>query len=266
MRAELLALATLAIGCAPPDASQALDDVSHALYRQWADAAQQSMPGDVSQLETLLTAVNLAGGVDGRSFRVPPPSRDDLAGVPYPMDRDPKDAIGTCVARRSKWPIDDNARFILEANQLDAEPTATKYVRTFVDPTDPSCFGAGTCETLLTDNDITRDNSVLTVTYLLHKHLRWVTLADGRRVIAARAFTDRNWPGSKDGTGIRQSYALDVFVAQPDATTIRYQCSWSQTDVGFVLDDGIALAVLTDAVDRGLAATDTAIGKHFHGE
>jgi hypothetical protein len=269
MRAERLLTVALLLGaggCAPPDASAQLDAFTHFLYREWADGDATQMQDGVARLDQQLATLNFDGGTDGRSFRVTPLQRGDLATVSWPMDHDPQKAIGSCVARRSEWPIDDQARFIISPDQLAAEPTAKSYVRTFVDPTDPSCFVGQGCPVLLTDNQITRDTAVLTVAFLLHKNLRWVRLGEDRWAIAARSFTDRPYPGQKSGTGIQQSYSLDLFLAQADARTVRYQCSWSQTDVGFALDDDLALSVLVGSVDSAMAATDKAIGKLFHGQ
>jgi hypothetical protein len=199
-----------------------------------------------------------------RSYHVTPLDRDDLSGVDWPSSRDPNAAIGACVVRRSRWPIDDQVKLIQLADQIDAEPSASAYQRHFVDPADPSCFTEQGCSPLVTDNDITRDNAALTVSYLLHKHLRWVRLAPDRWAIAARSFTDRPFAGQKDGTALDQSYSIDVFLAQSDARTVRYQCSWSETALGVDLDDGLQLAVLVDGVDRALGASDDAISKHFH--
>ena len=267
MRAEPLFAIVIAFaaGCAPPDAATQLDTTTHSLYRDWGDSDANPMQSVAAALDAQLAKLNFDGGTGGRSFRFTPLNRSDLVDVSWPMDKDPHNAIGACVARRSGWPIDDQARFVLSPDQAAAEPTAKSYTRTFVDPTDPSCFVGQGCPVLLTDNQITRDTPVLTVSFLLHKNLRWVRLDGDRWAIAARSFTDQPYPGAKAGTGIEQSYSIDVFLGQADGRTVRYQCSWAQTDVGFALDDDLALSVLVGGVDDAMAATDTAIGKQLHG-
>jgi hypothetical protein len=247
-------------GCGPQDAPTDLNELTHFLYREWDD--------DLHMQDALLKLdaqkFNLDGSTDDRSYHMTPLSRDDLMGVNWPMSRDPNKAIGSCVVRRSKWGMDDQVKLIQLPDQLDAEPSATHYARTFVDPTDPSCFTAQGCSILKTDNDITRDNSAITVSFLLHKNYRWVRLGPDRWAIAARSNTDHPYKGSKDGTAINQSYSMDIFLQQPDLRTVRYQCSWSETDLGVDLDDGLVLAILVTGVDQALSASDDAIQKHFH--
>lgn len=256
--------ALLAIACGPPDAPDDLDALTHFLYREWNNQTPSVMEDGVAKLDTLLNALPLDGGVGGRSFRVTELTRDDLHDVAWPSDRNPKNAIGSCVARRSKWPIEDNARFIGESDQLDAEPTAKSYVRTFLDPMDPACFIDGTCPVLLTDNDIKRENTLITVEFTLHKLLRWVPLVTTRRAIAARSYIDHEFKGSKSGTSLKQSYSIDVFLGQDDGSTVRYQCSWAETDINLAVDEDLQLSVLVSATNDALAATDDAIEKRYH--
>ena len=267
MRAEpLLAMAVaVAAGCAPPDAATQIDTITHSLYRDWGESDPETMQSVAGALDAQLAKLDLDGGTGGRSFRVTPLGTADLAGVSWPMDKDPQKAIGACVAGRSRWPIDDQARFILSPDQTPAEPTAKSYTRTFVDPTDPSCFVGAGCPVLLTDNQITRDTPVLTVSFLLHKNLRWVRLDGERWAIAARSFTDRPFSGQQAGTGIEQSYSEDIFLGQADGRTVRYQCSWAETHVSVAVDDDLALGVLVSSVDDAFAATDAAIAQQLHG-
>lgn len=261
--AALVAVVPL-IGCGPPDAPKELDALTHFLFREWAHPTATVMEDGVAELDVLLNGLNLDGSLDDRSFRVTTLSKDDLADVTWPTKRNPKDAIGSCVARRSKWPLVDQAKLMASADQLDAEPSATAYVRRFIDPTDPACFVDGSCPVLLTDNDITRKNALLEVSFLLHKNMRWVRLGPDRWAIASRSWSDREWPGSKDGTYLRQSYSIDVFLGQADERAIRYQCSWSETDINLAVDDDLELSIVIGAVDEALTAADTTIEKRFH--
>ncbi len=268
MRARFVALAlalvSTSVACGPPDAPKDLDALTHFLFREWAHATPTVMEDGVAELDAQLNGLPLDGSLDDRSFRVTAMSKDDLHDVAWPMKRNPKDTIGSCVARRSKWPLVDQARLIISPDQLDAEPSATKYLRTFLEPTDPACFVDGACPVLLTDNDITRKNALLTVSFVLHKNMRWVRLGLDRWAIASRSYSDREFPGEKDGTALNQSYSIDVFLAQPDDRAIRYQCSWSETDFNLAVDDDLQLSVLVGAVDDALTAADTAIETRFH--
>jgi hypothetical protein len=261
-----ICLLFLVAGCGPQKAPTELNELTHYLYREWDDDAH--MQEGVLNLDA--QKWKLGGSTDDRSYQVSTLSKDDLAGVNWPMQENPGKAIGACVVRRSDWDLDDQVKLIQLPDQIDAEPSAKSYMRSFIDPTDPSCFTQQGCPTLLTDNDVTRDNSAITVHFLLHKNYRWVKLGsadDGgaqRWAIAARSNTSQPYKGTKSGTALDQSYGMDIFLGQNDGHTIRYQCSWSQTELGVDLDDGLVLAVLVSGVDSALAASDTAIQKHFH--
>lgn len=261
-----LAIAVALGGCGPPDAPKDLDAFTHYLFREWGAAEPKTMEDGVLGIDALLAALPLDGGLGDRSFRVTPLAVDDLHDIAWPMTRDPKKAIGSCVARRSKWPMADQAKLITSADQLDAEPSAKSYLRRFLDPTDPACFVDRSCGVLLTDNDITRENTLLQVSYTMHKDLRWVRLDADRWAIAARSFIDRKFPGNKSGTAMQQSYSIDVLLGQSDERAIRYQCSWAETDLNLAVDDDLTLAVLVGAVDDALAAADSAIEKRFHAQ
>ena len=198
----------LVAGCGPQNAPTELNELTHYLYREWADDAH--MQDAVLKLDA--QKWKLDGSTDDRSYQVSTLSKDDLAGVNWPMSRNPGKAIGACVVRRSEWGMDDQVKLIQLPDQLDAEPTAKVYTRNFIDPTDPSCFTQQGCPTLVTDNDVTRDSSAITVSFVLHKSYRWVKLGsqdDGgadRWAIAARSFTDQPYKGTKSGTALDQSY------------------------------------------------------------
>ena len=98
----------LVAGCGPQNAPTELNDLTHYLYREWADDAH--MQEAVLNLDA--QQWKLDGSTDDRSYHVSTLSKDDLAGVDWPMNENPGKAIGACVVRRSEWDIDDQVKLI----------------------------------------------------------------------------------------------------------------------------------------------------------
>jgi hypothetical protein len=171
--------------------------------------------------------------------------------------------LGGGVARSSPWPVDDFARLQVDPNQMPIEPTAANYVRTYVDPADPSCLVGGVCSTIRTSNEITRMNAALQITFTLLKDFRWFALPDGRRALAARS-----WEPSTATNGsniLYQTYGIDIFIAEPGDTTWRWQATFNETQTFVATTTDIAVAVITSAIDGALSKADTVIGMRYHG-
>jgi len=258
------ALASLGAGCTP-HAPVEVDEVTGYLYREWDNPDSTFMQDGLASLESILAAKMLGpnGAGSDRLLQLTPILASDITVSPYPMDRDPARTLGTGVVRESKWPVIDHARVQADPDQLPVEPSAAAYVRTYLEPTDPSCLIDASCRTLHTSNDVTRSNATLKVTYTLLKDFRWFDLADGRRALVARGWAPQSYTG--DSGAILQSFSLDVFLPRPGDLTWRYQVSFSENQLSIATTDDIVVAVVTGAVDEALRKADDVIGMRYHG-
>ena len=256
---SLVALLLVA-SCGPPKAPPDVDAVSRQLYRSWPNSS--SLVRALGDLETALARYDVQGALYNRSFDLTAPARDDLTDIAWPMDRDPARCIGVSVAWHSGWPVDDFARLQASPDQLAVEPSATKYQRTFVDPKDPSCFVDRGCAVIDTDNQVTRANTLYSMSFVMHKNFRWTELADGWAFVG-RDFTDRNFPFDGGNGALHQSYSIDVFIARSDGT-LRYQATWSETDLPIAVSGDLERETVASAVNDSLQAADGEIKKRWH--
>lgn len=263
-------LVALAVGaCSPPKkAPKDLSDLTWFLYREWPDTDPQPLQDGVANLRDFLKPVaaagDLVGGTDNRSWQPAPPTKDDVAGLPWPKDKDPAKCRGVSVAWKSPWPIGDHARLQIQTNQLPAEPTAKSYTREL--KTMPfDCFPDHSCLLLETFNDIVRANLAMEIQLPLFKSMRWVKLkTDGedRWAIVSRSWIDRSIDGKDPKTGIDQSASLDVWLSISDTETWRYQAVFSESRPQY--EESLELTIVRDATDQTVQKADDAIQKLFH--
>jgi hypothetical protein len=249
---------------APPEAPEELDELSKYLYREWGNEDPEVPAVGLAGLADFLAGLDLEGPLNDRSFFVGPAGADTVQYVDVPEGTDPDDTIGVSVARASEWPVTDHARLQTEVDQLPTEPTASEYERHFVEPTDPECFLDHSCEILRTENDIRRNNLMISVTMVLYKEFRWIELPDDEGWgFYSRSWTDQIWYGNSGNTSIQQSYSLDVWLPAAGDTTWRYQLVWSESDTAVDNPDLIA-ATLKNSSDRTIARGDDAIEDLYH--
>lgn len=249
----------------PPEAPQDLDELTHYLYREWSNEDPEVLSVGIDNLAEIFSRYDLDGEVSvlDRSWELSPPTRDDLFNVTIPGDRNPADCYGVGVARRSEWPLIDHARLQLQTDQLPAEPSAAEYVRSFPEG-DPACFiEEGGCDVMLTDNEVRRENLLMSVGFTMHKNFRWVELPEGERAM----ITQTHVPHVSEGEGgggatIWQSYSMDVWIPA-GANTWRYQILWSESDVAGA-SDALQIGTVKSATNQHFEATDEAIAELFY--
>jgi hypothetical protein len=264
--ATAVVLASLTLGCAPPKAPASLDALTTFLFREWGDTSPEPMQSGVANLQAFLAPLaakgDLNGDVSNREWQPNALETSDLTGIAWPPKANPQNMVGAAVAWKSPWSITDHARLQLQANQLPAEPTATRYNRTFLTP-DPTCFLNQSCLVLNTSNDVIRSNPLGKVELPLQKSFRWVQLITPAGT--TWAMVARSWiPTSASGSGgtIVQSAAVDVWLGISSTETWRYQASFSQSTP--TLLTSIVAAILVSGVDENLQGDDKAIQQLFH--
>lgn len=261
-----LPLLLMALGAckAPPEAPEELDELSKYLYREWGNEDPEVPGVGLAGLEDFLLTLDLEGAINNRSFSIGPAGADTVQYVGVPAGQDPDATIGISVARLSDYPVVDHARLQIEVDQLPTEPTASDYVRRFIDPTDPSCFVDHSCEIIETENDVVRNNLMISVEFVLFKQFRWIELPDeGGWAFFSRSWTDQVWYGNNENTSIKQSYALDVWLPYEGDTTLRYQLLWSESDVA-ISDPDLIAATLKSSSDNTIKAGDDAIEELYY--
>jgi hypothetical protein len=257
-----LFVAGFLLGCkAPPSAPTELSELSRWLFREWPSDDPARMADGLGALDAFLAEVDLEAPVIDRSWATAPLEEEDVAGLERP-DRDVAALVGVSVAGASAWPIEDHAALQTESDQTVTEPSASRYERTVLEGA-RDCFVDGACS-LETRNDGRRENLLMAVDFVLWKNMCWFDIGiDGdRRAIAARSWFKEPFEGDGGDTTLWQSYAVDIWLEQPDGGVRRYQALWSESELAYEASDELIQGTLklgTDdifrAADRAIAAT-----------
>ena len=251
------------VACAaPPKAPSDLSDLNRYLFREWPDSDPTAMESGVSSLYSFLaplaTKGELNATIDERSWVPTALQSSDITGITWPSGQDPSKMLGAGVAWKSKFSIEDHARWQIQTNQVPAEPTASHYARTFPDTSNPDCFTDRSCTVLDTVNAVTRVNPLGSVSFTLFKSFRWVKLTNSGT--GGWAFVSRSWiQNSANGSdaSILQSATDDVWLSISSTETWRYQANYSQSTPS--LGDETVEYILASGVDQNLQADDKAI-------
>lgn len=181
-------------------------------------------------------------------------------------DRDPAAAIPIAVAARSAFPTPEHMALQLMSDQRPIEPySPDKYDRSFLEGED--CFLDRACDTLRTSNDLTKENLLMTIDYILLKDFRWVDLSlpdpdapeesfgDERWAVLGRSWTDRSFSGRDDKSHIHQSYTMEVWIPEESGSVIRMQALWSETEFeGLSVSDEAVISTTRSGIDKNFEA------------
>ena len=246
-----LAFAAL-LGCQPtPQANPVFSDATIFTFVEFDDPEPANLAFAVRDLERevyLSVDVEQSDPAD-RALSPERLANEDvgsLTDVPdvYPEGFDdagdaiqPGRALGVTVVGLSGHLPPPHAGYILLADQVPVEPSSPDhYDRTFDEGAD--CFADRGCEMLRTTNDVTKDNPLMTATYILRKEYRWVDLnlpdpadvPEGDPIVnegAERwAIIARSWDpdvaiGEAGNTAIFQSYTIEIWVPRDGDGYIR---------------------------------------------
>lgn len=238
---------------APPEAPAELNELSRYLYASWGSEDPAEREVGIANLVTFMQDVDLGGDVQDRSWELTPVEEADLWDITWPDERDPADVLGVSVARKTDFPPLAHAGLQILPDQLPMEPSATAYTRRFVEVDDPTCFLDKSCDPLFTENDVTRQNLLISVDFLLFKDFRWVETEAGDALFA-RSYVDRVWEGNSGSSRILQSYSCDIWVPDGEGGGFRYQTLWSESDVAG--GDSTTIAVLKASINNILETGD----------
>lgn len=252
----LLALALPLVACTEPapQANPEFNDAAKFAFVEFDDVEPANLAFAVRALEReLYLAVDVeADATDERALSPEPltfDDVDDLGQIPdvYPDGFDnsvagsdvlPENTFPIAVAKVSAYDPLDHTGYQLLADQTPVEPSSPDhYDRTFLDGTE-TCYAGMGCEFLLTDNYLTKDNPLLTITYTLLKQYRWVDLnlpdpasvAEGEPIVNEGeprwAIIGRSWDpeiavGESGNAAIFQSYSIEIWVPRDGGGFVR---------------------------------------------
>jgi len=287
---RFLCLALLVVGCAPPPpANPEFSDAAAFAFIEFDSERPEDLAFALRSLEQQLylsVDVETDPSVD-RAVSPRALTDEDLETLEHP-DRPAAGLLGVGVIKPSLHEVADHSGYILLDDQVPVEPSSPDhYNRTFVEGRD--CWPTQDCEFLRTDNDLTKDNALLTITYRLFKDYRWIDLNlpdpadvpagevavnDGapRWALAGRSWTTEEAFGEQGNTVIQQSYSIEVWLPRDgagylrspedvnedggewtaDSTgggLLRAMVLWAETDLGADVDDNLVINVTRGGID-----------------
>ena len=265
----LIAVSAPLAACKPPspEAPTDLSDLVRYLFAEWHNEDPQPMQDGLANLDAFMRDIDMDTAAVDRSWVPEPLTVEDVSAVTWP-ERDLEATIPLTVAGAGPWAVTDHARLQTEADQLPAEPTAVRYDRTVTNVDDPSCFWDGSCGLIETDNDVRRDNLVMSVDFAMRKDFRWVNIGSGedaRRAVVGRSWLEDSFVGDEGNTHLWMSFAVDVWMELPDGSTQRVQSLWSESETIDVEED-IVRNLLRGSIDDVFDAGDAAIEELYYSE
>ena len=225
----------------PPDPpEEEIHGVNAYLFRNWATDEENVLEAGLAALIELLEQFDLDADYHDRCYVPEPLTVEDLADIAHP-DRDPADVHAVALVMASEFlPVDMATEVIILPDQRPVEPHSPEhYERTFVDPTDPSCFPGGDCPRLVTDNTIIKDYLVLSMYYEMPKAFRWVEIGEkgsGEWAILARCWQEEEYETDGGAVQLNQSYCIDIHFPR-ETGGARYMVTWPETIIEGVDDD-----------------------------
>jgi hypothetical protein len=240
----------------PPEAPQELDELTHYLYREWANEDPAVLQAGMANMATFLSEQDLNGQLKvlDRSWELTSIAATDLHDVEWPEERNPADTYGVALGYESVGRVDEHAALQLEPDQLPVEPSAVAYERNYPDMDDPSCFSDRTCDVLFTENEITRKNLLMSISFTLHKHMRWVALEDDSFGMISRAHVITPTVGEGGNATVWQTYSMDVWLPNDNGSD-RFQVLWSEADVAGA-SDNIQIGTIKSSINDHMEAAD----------
>jgi len=103
----------------------------------------------------------------------------------------------------------------------------------------------------------------MSVSGVLLKEFRWVTLDSGALAFYSRNWIAESWIGEKENSTIWQSFSIDVWLPDGKNEVLRYQTLWSESDVANA-SDAITIGTIKSSTDNIFDAGDEAIEELYH--
>lgn len=254
-------IALLALGCAKEReaAPRTLDDVAHAVFRDFEDpialdiavvqlAAWLADEGDSEEAWEGLRLTNLAS--------------DDIAGLDVPAETDLDLHVGIGTAAPSPHPLDGHAALIVEPDQTWTDPGSFDvYSRTVVDG-DAEAFETGPA-VVRTENTIVKSGALgVTIPYELRKDYRRLALSSGGSAVVGRNWLTEAGCSDNDKNCVLQSFGIDTFIASGTSTR-RLYVGWLEvrTEVDGLMSEDARIGLIALGNQDIFEATDEELAR-----
>ncbi len=256
----VLLVPSIAAGChGLPQAPTELSELSTWLFQNFETEEPEQLAVGLGNLLDVFEAQDIDADFGDQAWELARLDEDAVADVDHP-DRDPAAALPVGLVARSAFPPADHARVVVLEDQTAVEPSSPDlYLRTFLEPSDPSCFPLGDCSMLRTDNDIEKSNLLMSIRYTKRKDFRWCDIHrdDGQlEAILSRSWFEEEAWGDAQATAILQSYSLDVMLADGSGGGLRYLTLWTEADM-YGAGDDVILDMMRDGIEDVLVATES---------
>jgi len=291
------AAAVAACRPAPEAANPEFSDAAQYAFREFENEEPANLAFVMRQMERQLYLARDPAAEDEHDRAMTPAvlGAEDVAGIEHP-DRDPASALPVAVSGLSVYAVDEHTGYPLLADQTPVEPASPEhYDRTLLDGSG-DCWPARDCEFLRSDNDLTKDNEILTIRYRMIKDYRWIDLnlpdpalvepgeqavneGEKRWAILARSWAPERGVGEEGNTSIEQSFSLEVWLPRDgggyvraagdenegggtwtaDSTgggVLRMLALWAETDVGGDVPEALVVNLTARGIDEIFAAQE----------
>ncbi len=261
----LPALALAAAGCRKlPEAPTELSELSTWLFQHLEDPDPDVLAVGLGNLQAFFEDQGIDEDLGDQAWEIQPLTDEHVADVDHP-DRDPSSALPVGLVATSSFEPAEHATVVILPDQTPVEPASPNlYERSFLDPTDPSCFPDQGCEILRTDNRIRKENFIMSIEYTKLKDYRWsdVLRAEGdpQRGFIARSWFEEEFQGDQEATAIHQSYSIDVVLPDSDGETLRYVALWTEATM-YGAGDDIIQSTMRGGLEDMLEATEVWLGE-----
>jgi hypothetical protein len=246
------------------------------LFREFDRASDADLAFVVRSLEASVESTVDWGSEEliDRSPAVDLLQGDDTEGLEHP-DADPAECLAVSLAARSDHAIGRHVTAALQTDQTPGDPSAPDHhVRVFLEGTE-LCFADRSCAVLEVQDELTRSNPLFNITLTDRVDYRWLDLGlpDPTAVLLGAdsvnegeprwAIVSHSWLPERAADGnaaFEQAYSLGLWIpadASATAAVLRYSASWTQTELGFTLDDTTMRQLARGAIQDAYDAQET---------
>lgn len=275
----------LSTGCArkTPDAKPEFSDAVVYLLEQF-DGEESDLAYVLTELEAqIYTSMDVsANQPNDRALTPGPLTEDNIATLERP-DRDPGLALPVAVAGISSFSPEDHKHIQMLVDHTPVEPYSPNfYERTFVEGGE--CWLSRECALMRTEQDLTKENLLMTIQYSFPKDFRWINLnahipeASPRWGYIMRAWNESSFSGENGKNHILQSYSIEMVIPRDglgflrDETTVNENegtwtedssgggllqmlSVWAETDLGGLnVSDDLVIATTRNGIDKNFKA------------
>ena len=182
-----------------------------------------------------------------RFLEIAPLTEEHWGGAPHWTGHDPADQLPRALAVRSAHDGTAHAEIVGIEDQTPFESSSSAaYNRTFVTSFDD--WLAGDADTLVTENEIHRDNLLLDLWYTAYKDYRWVEMEDGSMAVVARSWIDQQYINDQDPDDTMDFFSnMEVTIPSGDGV-LRYNALWGAV----VFEPEVSEGILTSTVRSGM--------------